>query len=396
MKEKKLNSWKIAEAAFFLGLLLMLGCTPQPANEMPQDLTGLKALLKDKKQQLKSLNDEIADIEARVIKLDTNMARAAKLVTVASPERKDFNHYVTIQGAVQADDIVNVSSEVGGRIISLNTKEGQYVRKGQLIAKVDVESVEKQIAEVEKSLELAIDVYERQSRLWEQKIGSEVQYLQAKNNKERLEKSLETLKFQLTKANAHASISGAVDKVFLNEGELAMPGAPIVQILSTSRLKVVADAPENLLGSVRRGDRVQVVFPSLRDTVRARISLLGRSIDPANRTFALEMNLPNKNRMYKPNLLAEISVNDYTEKDAIIIPLELVQQEVGGKDYVMVKSQDGNDFIAEKRYVETGDSYGGEIVISSGLEVSDLLILDGARGLANRELIEIADREIGE
>ncbi len=374
-------------------VVFMIGCQPQSDVQMPGDLPGLKALLKEKKDHQRSLTQEIVEIERMIHSLDSNIFEAAKLVTTLKPEIKDFKHFVTIQGTVQSDDIVNASSEIAGRIMTLETDEGKSVEKGQLIATIDIENIEKQMAEVEKSHELAIDVFDRQSRLWDQKIGSEIQYLQAKNNKERLEKSLETLRFQLTKANVYAPISGAVDIVFLKEGELAAPGAPIVQILNTSRLKVVADAPEDLLGSIKVGDRVEVSFPALQDSISAKISSLGRRIDPSNRTFTIEMNISNRGGLLKPNLLSEIRVNDFTEKGVLVIPLELVQQEVGGNDFIMVTSKAGDDIRAEKIYVETGNSYGGEIVIKSGLETGHELIMTGARGLANRELVEIVNRE---
>lgn len=376
-----------------LMVFVLLSCQSTTTEEMPEDLASLKALLQEKKMSQKELNDEISMLEEKIISMDASIVESAKLVTLIKPEKKDFKHYVTIQGNVKSDDIVNASSEIGGRIVELLTEEGKYVKNGQLIATVDMESVTKQIAEVEKSLELADEVFERQSRLWEQKIGSEIQYLQAKNNKERLEKSLETLNFQLTKADVHAPISGVVDMVFLKEGELAAPGAPIIKILNTSRLKVVADAPENLLGSINLGNQVQVIFPALGDTVDTRISMIGRSIDAANRTFEIEMNVPSKGGLLKPNLLAEIRVNDFTQEDVFTIPLELVQQEVGGKDFIMVAKKEGDKLVAEKLYVTTGDSDGGEIIIESGLSEDHDLVMTGARGLANHEVIEVINSQ---
>ncbi len=374
-------------------IAFFVACQPQSSEEVPQDLQGLKTLLKMKQSELRALSNEVAMLEAEVMKRDTTLQPSKRLVTVAHVEKKDFNHYVTIQGNVESDDIVNASSEVGGRLTEVMVKEGQYVKRGQKIASVDLENLKKNIAEVEKSLELAEDVYERQARLWEQKIGSEIQYLQAKNNKERLEKSLETLNHQLTKGDVYAPISGAVDMVFLKSGEMAAPGAPIAQILNTRDLKIVADVPENLLGKVSRGDWVDVHMPALNEDRKARVSLIGRRIDPANRTFEIEMNISDGSGLIKPNLLTEIRINSLTEKDVIVVPVDIVQQEVGGKDYLMVKGTKGADFIAKKVYVTTGESYDGEVVITSGLTVEDQIIIDGARALANEELIEVATAE---
>ena len=375
----------------FGAVVSLLACQPQPSGELPQDLAGLQTLLKMKQAELLALSNEIATLEAEVMKRDTTLKPAKRLVTVAPIKKQDFNHYVTIQGNVESDDVVNASSEVGGRLIHVAVKEGQYVKKGQKIASVDLENLRKNIAEVEKALELATDVYERQSRLWDQKIGSEIQYLQAKNNKERLEKSLETLHHQLTKGDVYAPISGAVDMVFLKSGEMSSPGAPIIQILNTSQLKVVADVPEDLLAAIKRGDWVDVHLPALNQDRKAKVSLIGRRIDPSNRTFEIEMNIRDKTGLVKPNLLAEIRINSFTEKDAIVVPLDLVQQEVGGKDFIMVKSMNGEDYIAEKVYVKIGESFAGEVVISEGLTEAHEIIIDGARTLANNELIQVAD-----
>ena len=213
----------------------------------PQDLKGKKQLLSTKKSDLKALEAEIAQLKQEIAELDTTQRIITrKLVSTQIIGKKDFNRFVEIQGAVEASDVLMASSETGGRIVKLNVKEGQSVSKEQLIAKLDMESVNKQIAELETSLVLAKDVYTRQKRLWDQNIGSEMQYLQAKNNKEQLEKSLETIRYQLTKANVYAPISGVVDQVFSESGEVVAPGAPIVQILNMNRIKVVASVPEKI------------------------------------------------------------------------------------------------------------------------------------------------------
>ncbi len=359
--------------------------------EVPIDLEGKKALLKTKKAELKELKQSIDQLKADIGELSGDTEKPKRLVTTQLVEKSDFKKYVEIQATVQADDVVGASSEVGGRILNMNSKEGDYVKKGALIASVDMESVNKQVAELQKSLELATDIYERQSRLWDQKIGSEVQYLQAKNNKERLEKSIESVKFNMTKANVYAPISGYVDRVVAKSGEMASPGMPIIQILNTARIKVVADVPETYLSAVKRGAMVNIKFPALDIEKNARVSLLGRSINPANRTFKVEVDMSNSNGLLKPNLLAMMMINDYAEKNVISIPIELVQQEVTGKDFVFIKKDSPEGPAAQKVYVETGESYEGNIIITSGLEGGEALIIDGSRAVAENELLEVQE-----
>lgn len=377
---------------FFAMCLFFTSCGGGQSTEViiPEDLAGKKDLLKVKKQELRELNKLIAELESSIDGLDPDHGKKAKkLVTTSTVGRTNFQHFVEIQGSVQADDLIDVTSETPGRITTLKVKEGDGVRKGQLIASLDLEAMNKQIAELEKSLELANTVFERQSRLWEQNIGSEIQYLEAKNSKERLEKSMETLQFQMTKGNVYAPISGVVERVVLQGGELASPGMPIVQILNTNKLKVVANVPENYLRAVKMGEKVKVNFPALESEQNARVSLIGRTIDPNNRTFAVEASIPGATKLIKPNLLAIMLINDYSEENVVTIPVELVQQEVGGKNYVYVKEKGADGDIAKKVYVETGRSFNNEIVISSGLQGGEELIVEGSRNIANNELIQV-------
>ena len=358
-------------------------------NAIPTDLNGKKEFLKNKKAELRQLTQLIEKTEAEIDALIPNDQKARTLVTTTTVALKDFERFVEIQAAVKADDMVAASSETGGRILQMRFKEGDAIRKGQLIAKIDLEQIDKQIAEIETSMTLAKEVYERQTRLWKQNIGSELQYLEAKNNVERLEKSLETIRFQQTKANVYAPISGVIEMVNLNQGELAAPGMPIIQILNTNKVKVVADIPETYLGKVKRGEMVTIKFPALDKEIQARISQLGRTIDPANRTFEAEINLNNSKGLYKPNLLAAMLINDFQAKNVPVIPVEMVQQEVSGKDYVFIKTAGKKGEIAKKIFVETGENYNGEVIIKSGLTGGEEMIVEGARGLAENQLVKV-------
>ena len=382
--------------AIALGLSACSGGAQPAEDAVPQDLEGKRALLKEKKKELKELTAFVEQLEEEIAEQDPSLKAQGRLVTTARVEQSDFQHYVEIQGAVEADDLVDVTSEVGGRILQLTVKEGDNVAKGMLIAALDLEQVQRQIDEVETSLDLAKTVYERQQRLWEKNIGSEMQYLEAKNSVERLEKSLETLRAQLSKSKVYAPISGVVDRVALQSGEFASPGMPIVQILNTNRLKVVADVPENYLQSVRQGELVTIRLPALDMERRARVSMIGRTIDPSNRTFKVEVNIGNPGGQLKPNLLATMLINDETVKDAVVIPLEMVQQEVGGQKYVFVVEEGAEGPVAKKVYIETGRTYEGDVVIEEGLRGGETLIVEGARGLVENTPLKVVNTQTEE
>lgn len=385
------NAFKTIVLVFSVGVI---ACSSGQDEALPTDLTELKALYEKKQSELRSLNTDITEIEKALSRLDTTQHQASKtLVTTRTLEPTEFEHFIKIQGNVRADEAVNASSEMGGRILSLKVKEGQQVSRGSLIAVLDAETIKKQKAEIETSLQLATTVFEKQSKLWEQEIGSEIQYLQAKNNKERLEKSLETIDAQLAKADVYAPLSGVVDMLYLKEGELAGPGAPIISILDVRRVKVEAEVPEKYLGTIHKGDQVQISFPALNQEVTARVTLLGRTINSANRTFSVEAELPNPSGILKPNLLAEIKFRDQAIANALVVPLYLVQQEVGGDQFVMVSDSTATGMIAKKVYVTTGVTYNDQAVVDQGLKAGLRLIVEGAQDVSNGEAIEIVEQQ---
>jgi RND family efflux transporter MFP subunit len=367
--------------------MLIFACNDS-SEVIPEDIAEKKEYLKQKKTELKELEKLVETITAEIEEIEPSKPKPRKLVTVLSLEKQSFKRYIEIQSTLESEDLVSVSAEMSGRLLKVNGKEGQYVRKGQLLAILDIETMNKQKAEIETALDLAKITFERQERLWKQNIGSEIQYLQAKNNKDRLEKSLETLEFQITKANVYAPISGVIDMELLKAGELAAAGQPIMQLLDMNRVKVVADVPENYLGSVKKGEYVSISIPALQKEINAKVTLIGRSIDPSNRTFKVEVMLPNSNKELKPNLLASMFINDLTLEDVIVIPQELVQQEISGNDFVYVAKDSEEGQKATKIYVITGESDDGKMVISEGLSGDELVINDGARKLSEGELIK--------
>ena len=374
-------------------MILLAGC--QPNASWPEDLEGKEALLSEKKTEVRTLNTDIKKLQKEIEDLKPPKEKKRRLVSTQEIEKKDFQRFLNAQGSIVAENVVKVSSDMGGRLVNIYAKEGDYVKRGKLLAKVDLESFDKQSAELEKSLELAKTAYEKQKRLWDQNIGSEMQYLQAKNNKERIEKSLESISYQSSRANVYAPMSGYIDMEFMQKGEIAAPGMPILQILNSSKLKAVADLPERYLGKIKKGDKVELMIPALDEKITGRVSLLGRSIDPANRTFKTEVAINNKSGILKPNLLVEMMINDYTEEEAIVVPLSLVQDEIGGRKFVYVSETGIDGQMAVKKYVTPGESYDGEIIILEGLKGNETLIIDGARNLIDKELITITNTKEG-
>ena len=372
-------------------LFLFLGSCKK-TDKKPETLEEFSAKLAELKQERSMLNKQIDQLTDKVAELDPSLQEKAKLVETNQVETSDFVRYIDIQGSVKADDPVNAVSDMGGRITDLKVKEGEYVKKGTIIAQIDVETIEKQISELETSLELAQDMYNRQERLWAQKIGSEVQYLQAKNNVERLEKSMETLKLQESKAFVYAPISGAVDLVMMKQGEVAAPGLPIVQILNTSKLKVTTDLPETYLKMVKQGMKVDLEFPSIEYITTGTISQLGRKIDPTNRTLELDITPRKSSSLLRPNLLAEIKIKEYQSKDVVTMPLEYILQEVDGTEFVYIAQQDTEGTLrAKKRYVTIGEAADGKVVITEGLTEGEVVIFKGSRNVSDGELLEISN-----
>jgi len=375
-------------------VLLIVSCGEKELNiAETEDMKALKTELSKQKKELREKQDKIKEIEKRMGVLDPKLkVKKRREVNVASLQRKDFERFIEMQGNVEIDKTGFASSEMGGRITQLTVDEGDFITEGQLIAVTDGETMNRNIDEIKKALELATIVYQKRERLWRQNIGTEVEYLAAKNEKERLEKSILSVQSQLGKVNVYSPMTGIVDRVMVNQGEVTGPGTPIIQILKTGRVKVIADLPEIYLRSVKVGDRVQIEFPALGITRTAPISSFGRSINANNRTFQAEVYLNNSSGVLKPNLMALMLIKEFEAKNAIVLPTELIQQDVSGKDYIYVKSNCGEDGdCAKKVFIETGENYEAETQITTGLDGSETVITAGARSLSDGELIKILE-----
>jgi membrane fusion protein (multidrug efflux system) len=380
----------------FALLLILASCGRAVEEEkLPEGLAEKQELLREKRAELRKLTKEIEALEDTIAVIDPTFAPNATLVTYETLEPQSFENYANVQATIQANETAMASAEIPGRILRLTVDDGDNVRKGQLIAVLNVEDIETQREEVETATELAKTVYERQERLWNQQIGSEIQYLQAKNNYERLQKQLAAIDVQSNKRNVYAPISGTVDRVMLRAGENAMPGAPIVSILSTNDLKVVGDAPEELLAKVKRGQQVKVLVPTLDLDFGARVVRIGKTVDPANRTFAVEVDVPGRYlAQLKTNLLAEIEVLDFAAEDMLVVSQDLIQQEVDGRRYVFIADDKDGKTMASQVFIKTGATYNNMAVVTEGLAAGDRIITTGARGLVDEQLITLSQNPI--
>ena len=375
-----------------LALLTLLLCTCGRAekDETAETVEEIQTAIKDKRAEVRELTRSIDSLETKLFALKPDLAPKATLVAFETVKTQSFEDYANVQATVVASESAVASPQIPGRILQMRFEEGDAIRKGQLVAVLDVEDITTQRAELETAAELAKTVYERQKRLWDQKIGSEIQFLQAKNNYERTQKQLAQIDVQAAKRNVYAPISGTVDRVFQRQGETAGPGAPIISILNTNDLEVVGDAPEDLLTQVKRGQKVRVRVPTAGQVFEAPITRIGKTVDPANRTFQIETSIPARiRRELKANLLAEIEVLDFQASDIIVVSQDQIQQEIDGRRYVFLVDEKDGETIARKQYIETGESYDNQAVVTAGLKVGDRIITAGGRGLTDGQRVSV-------
>lgn len=362
---------------------LLMAC----GGEEKTDLQGKREELAELKSQQAELNTKIKSLESEVTKLDPKKAETARVkdVTVSPVAASTFRHFVELQGTIDAKNNVQVSPKSGGVVTAVYVKEGDRVRAGQAIAKVDDQIMRESVAEVRTQLSLANTIFEKQAALWKQQIGTEIQYLQAKNNKEALERKISTLNVQLAQSTVTAPISGVVDQVSVKVGQSAAPGVGLVRIVNLSQLKVIAKVSDTYSGSVRKGDPVVIRFPDLNREMKSQISFVSTSVDPLSRTFTIEAPLPSDNSL-KPNMLAQVKVNDQNMANAIVIDQNLIQNTEQGQ-LVYVAVNEGGKKVAKAKQIKTGQSYDGRIAVTQGLQSGDQLVTNGYQDLVDGQPI---------
>ena len=298
-------------------------------------------------------------------------------VTVTKLQVEKFDHYFRASGTVEAINSAFISPEINGQIKNLYVEEGERVIKGQILAKLNTNLTDNVIKEIKTSIELAKTVFEKQKQLWEKEIGSEMQYLQAKHNKESLENKLKTLYAQQEMAIVKAPIDGIIDEIFQKKGELGIPGKQMMQIVNLDDLYINADIAESHIADIKKGDEVMLSFPAYPEMeMKVPVFRTGNIINPANRTFKVQLKIKNQNEKLKPNLIALIMINDFSEESALVVPSIIIKQDINGSYlYVIEKMDDKN--IARKKYIKTGMSFNERTMITGGVKAGELIVTKG-------------------
>lgn len=363
---------------FILSSIALVACgSPETMGTM-DELKAEKSRLAASRDSIDAL---ISKVDMELALLDTN--KVYDMVTALDVQPQMFNHFFEVFGQVKADKSINLYTTASGKVKKIHVKNGQQVKKGQLLLSLDTDIMTSSLRELQTGLELAKTVFEKQQRLWiDQQIGSEIQYLQAKNNYDALVQRVKTLKEQIELSVIRAPFAGSIDNIFAREGELAGPQMPALRLVNTSGVYVKADVPESYANRVRVGTPANVEFTSMDYEVAAEVLQVGQFIQEGNRTFSINVSLPEANGV-KPNQMVHVALMDYKNDEALSVPASLVQQDVEGNDFIYTLSsiEGTSRFEVVKTWVTTGLTFEGRTEILSGLEANAKVIDKGSRSV---------------
>jgi membrane fusion protein, multidrug efflux system len=368
-----INSKKLIRFFAILSLIFITSaCKPKDEKAAKQ------AKLEKLKKEVQAKQEEITALE-RELNISSETGKAKNTVSIIQTKDTIFKHFIEAQGKVESDENVFVTPTIpGAAITAVYVKRGDHVSKGQVLATQESGTVSQSIEEVKNSLDLATTVYTKQKALWDQKIGSEIQFLTAKNNMQSLKRRLATMQEQLGLYTLRSPINGTIDDVDpnLKVGQIPIPGVTGIRVVNYAKARVVADISENYSSKINAGDQVQINYPDIRREEKTTVRAVGKAIDPSGRTFKVEINPGSTTTDLHPNMIAILKINDYINPKAIVVPVNVIQtDEKGSFLYVIEKS--GNQNLARKKYVETGQTYNGMTEIKSGLITGDQVISSG-------------------
>jgi RND family efflux transporter MFP subunit len=371
-KLKSLYTIKMKKLIYIPALLLLAACSNKPKDKATE--------LADLKKQQADINSKITALQGSLVTQDSSKSTDISILKVAESK---FTHYVDIQGKIDAKDNVIAYPQSPGVITNIYVKPGQHVSKGQVLVQLDNSVLKENIAQAESQATLASTLFQRQKNLWDQKIGTEVQFLQAQTQMQSAQKQVSSLRQQADLYRITSPINGTIDQMDLKLGQVAQPGTTGIRIVNADVLKVKADVPESYASRVNQGDNVKIVVPDGNDSLSAKLTFAAKAIDPTSRSFAIEIALPARKTL-RPNMTAIIKIADYNNSKAIVIPLNSVQKSEQG-DYVYVNANG----IAKRKNVTVGASYGSQAEIKSGLTSGDQVITAGASDLNDGDKVNV-------
>jgi len=379
-----MNTRTMKNTLYILSILLIAACNQSSTLQSKKDQL---AQYREEADKLKGL---ISNLEKEIAAMDTAaVITEPKLVTLEAAQKSEFSHYIDLQGIIEAEDFVVVQPGIPGVVTRVLVKEGDKVSAGQILAETDNRAMQESVAQLQTNLELAKTAYEKQERLWKQKIGSEMQYLQAKTQYESLQKNLSSLQAQLDMTRIKSPIQGVVDAVNIKPGAYATPNMlGAFQVVNNNRLKVVLKLADSYISKVKQGAPVRVFLKELNDTIQGEVGFISKAVNSMTRTFTVEVKINGQEHAdVRPNMLASVSINDENIKEAISVPSNLVQKDQNGQTYLLIADGEKSPMKVKKKFVVTGLSYGDKIVITNGLEEGDRLIRNGYQDLVEGQSI---------
>ncbi|HDZ04639.1 hypothetical protein LCGC14_0080460 [marine sediment metagenome] len=373
--------------------LFSCGGGEQSVNEIieQQNLESIRAKKNEITTQQKLIETQLKSLDSAIAVLGNE--EKLPLVNTLTAKKELFNHYLELQGDVSTKQNVLIYPEMPGTLQRVYVKEGDKVSKGQILATIDDGGMSSQLSQLKSQAALAKTTFERQERLWNQNIGSEIQYLQAKTNYEASENMVSQTQSQLGKSTIRAPFSGIIDKVIKDQGTVVAPGqgSEVFRIVNLSNMYIEVEVPESYLANVTKGKEAVVYFPVLGDSIVSKIRETGNFINPSNRSFEAEIPVPNKEGKIKPNLSAKVNINDYTSEDAILIPTSIISENAEGEQYVFVAEEPNaeGESIVKRVIIATGKTQGANIEVLSGLEDGNHIINEGARSVKDGQKVKI-------
>lgn len=371
---------------FLLGIItlsVLVSC--EPKNELDE----LHKTLDQKKIEMSNLKLEIRKLQDKINEMDTAKTEVGIAVNVQKLNPEKFEHFFTVNGSFEAVEYAYISPETSGQVTRILVKEGDHVKRGQELARLNTAVIENNIREVNTALDLATTVYNKQKQLWENKIGSEMDYLRAKNDMQRMKDQLKTLESQLDMAIISSPIDGIVDQIVPNIGELAMPGQLLMQVVNLNEFYLNVEVSESYLPFLKKGDPVNISLVSYGDvSLKSNIYRIENIINPENRSFKVKIKVKNTNNMIRPNMLAEVQFKDFESDAAFVVPSIVVKKDFKG-DYVFIAEKSEGNYISKKIYVETGRSIDNQTMVLKGLHAGDQVIVNGYNQVVEGSLLTI-------